>query len=232
MRISVRAASAAAFLIVVALLIHNVNALWLEPTYLGFEDKAKDYGDMAKIENALWSFSFTSSGIAHIVVGFSMLFLGLGVSDLFRVAHPAAARLIVLSAMLSGIGFLLTGISDIPGTLYGGILRDLNPDHNVTILLITTMFRGVVNVLAIAGLGWFAGQVAWCTLQTGLFPKWFGYYGWFNVLPGVMSLVFPPAGFAYIQLYPIWMAALGVFLRREAATLQTAQRDQPDSFLG
>jgi p-aminobenzoyl-glutamate transporter AbgT len=160
MRISVRAASAAAFLIVVGFLIHNVNALWLEPTYLGFEDKAKDYGDMVKIENALWSFSFTSSGISHIVVGFSMMFLGLGVSDLFRRAHPAAARLILLSAVVSGIGFLLTGISDIPGTVYGGILRELNPDDNVTILLITTMFRGIVNVLAIAALGWFAGQVA------------------------------------------------------------------------
>jgi hypothetical protein len=219
MRVSVRAAAAAAFLIVVAFLIHNVNALWLEPTYLGFEDKAKDYGDMAKIENALWSFSFTSSGIAHIVTGFAMMLLGLGVSDLFRASHPAAARLMVLAAVLSGSGFLLTGISDIPGTLYGGILRDLNPDHNETILLISTMFRGTVNVMAIACLGWFSGQVAWCTLQTGLFPKWFGYYGWFNVLPGVMSLVFPPAGFAYIQLYPVWMAALGVFMRRQAAVM-------------
>ena len=220
MRISVRAASVAAFFIVVGFLIHNLNALWLEPNYLGFEDKARDYADMAKIENALWSFSFLSSGISHIVVGFAMMFLGLGVSDLFRGAHPGAARLILLSAVLSGTGFLLTGISDIPGTLYGGILRDLNPDYNVTILLISTMFRGIVNVLAITALGWFAGQVAWCTLKTGLFPKWFGYYGWVNVLPGVMSLVFPPAGFAYIQLYPVWMATLGIFLHRQAAAME------------
>ena len=191
-----RAAAIAAFLIFVGMLVHNLNAQVLEPYFLGFEDKGKDYADMTKIENAQWSFSFTSSGISHIVVGFSMMFLGLGVSDLFRQAHPAAARLILLSAVLSGIGFLLTGISDIPGTLYGGILRDLNPDYNVTILLITTMFRGIVNVMAIACLGWFAGQVAWCTLKTGRFPKWFGYYSWVNVLPGVMSLVFPPAGFA------------------------------------
>ena len=215
MRWSVKAASTAAFLIVIGLLIHNVNALWLEPTYLGFEDPAKDYADMTKIENALWSFSFTSSGIAHMVVGISMMFLGLGLSDIFRDRHPEASRLIVVAATISGLGFLLTGISDIPGTVYGGLLRELNPEHNTTILLITTMIRGVVNILAITGLGWFCGQVAWCTLKTGQFPKWFAYFGYVNVLPGIASLIFPPIGFAYIQLAPIWMLALGIFLRRE-----------------
>lgn len=218
MRISVRAASMAAFFIVLGFLIHNLNGLYLEPNFLGFEEPT-DYADMAKIENAIWSFSFLSSGIAHMVVGFSMMFLGLGVADVFRSAHPAAARLIVLSAVLSGLGFLMTGISDIPGTYYAGILRELNPAYNETILLITTMIRGVMNILAIACLGWFAGQVAWCTLKTGIFPKWFGYYGWINVLPGLVGLAIPFAGFAYIQLYPIWMAALGVFLRRRAAAM-------------
>jgi hypothetical protein len=216
MRQSIRAASYAAFFIVVGLLIHNLNALYLEPTFLGFEDKGKDYADMAKIENALWSFSFTSSGISHMVVGFSMMFLGLGVSDVFRDFHPGAARLIILSSLVSGLGFLLTGISDIPGTVYGGLLRELNPEHNTTILLITTMIRGVVNIMAVVGLGWFAGQVAWCTLKTGMFPKWFAWLGYINVLPGIASLIFPPAGFAYIQLAPIWMLALGIFLRSKA----------------
>ena len=219
MRESVRAASYAAFLIVIGLLIHNLNALYLEPTYLGFEDKAKDYGDMAKIENALWSFSFTSSGISHIVVGFSMLFLGLGLFDLFRERLPQASRLILVAAALSGLGFLLTGITDIPGAVYGGILRGLNPEHNTAILLTSTMIRGVVNVLAVTGLGWFAGQVAWCCRRTDTFPKWFAWLGYVNVLPGIASLIFPPAGFAYIQLAPIWMLALGVFLRRRAAAL-------------
>lgn len=216
MKISIRAASTAAFLIVIGLLIHNLNALYLEPYTLGFENKATDYGDMAKIENAIWSFSFTSSGLSHIVVGISMMFLGLGVADVFRDAHPAAARLIMLSALVSGLGFLLTGISDVPGTVVAGMLRELNPDHNVTILLMSTLIRSVVNIMAVMGLGWFAGQVAWCTLKTGIFPKWFGYYGWLNTLPGVASLVFPPIGFAYIQLFPVWMIALGIFLRRQA----------------
>jgi hypothetical protein len=50
-----QAASIAAFIIVAGLLIHNLNGLYLEPYTLGFEDKGKDYADMAKIENAIWS---------------------------------------------------------------------------------------------------------------------------------------------------------------------------------
>jgi hypothetical protein len=208
-----KAATIAAFLIVAGMLIHNLNALYLEPYTLGFEDKAKDYGDMAKIENAIWSFSFTSSGTTHIVVGFSLMILGLFMSEFYKRALPIAAKLVYLSAVLSGLGFLLTGISDIPGTVYAGILRDLNPDQNTEILLMTTIFRGMVNILAITALGWFAGMIAWCAGQTDTFTKGFRIYGWFIVLPGVMSLIFPPAGFAYIQLLPLWMLWLGLRIR-------------------
>ncbi len=57
-----KAASTAAWVIVGSMLIHNMNALWLEPTYLGFVDKARDYGDMSKILNA--QFSSTRSSAA------------------------------------------------------------------------------------------------------------------------------------------------------------------------
>ena len=209
-----KAASIAAFLIVAGMLIHNLNALYLEPYTLGFVDKAKDYADMAKIENALWSFSFTSSGITHIVVGFSMLVLGLYMSALFRKATPIAAKLVFLAALFSGLGFLMTGISDIPGTVYGGLLRAMNEPYNTDILLMVTIFRGMVNILAILGLGCFAGLVAWCGNHTAGFSKGFRVYGWVIVLPGIASLIFPPIGFAYIQLLPLWMLWLGLRLRQ------------------
>ena len=209
-----KAATIAAFLIFTGMLIHNLNALYLEPQTLGFEDPSKDYANMAKIENAIWSFSFTSSGTTHIVVGFSLMILGLFMSEFFKRALPIAAKLVFLSAVLSGLGFLLTGISDIPGTVYGGILRELNPDHNTEILLMTTIFRGMVNILAIAGLGWFAGMIAWCAGKTDTFPKGFRIFGWFNVLPGVISLASPVFGFVYIQLLPLWMLWLGLRIRK------------------
>ena len=57
-----RVASIAAFIIFVGMMIHNINASWLEPTYLGFVDKAKDYGDMSKIQNAIEACRMWSSG--------------------------------------------------------------------------------------------------------------------------------------------------------------------------
>jgi hypothetical protein len=123
----------------------------------------------------------------------------------------------MLAALLSGLGFLLTGISDIPGAVYAKILREQNPEYAETIMLINTLIRSVVNVLAIVGLSWMAGQLAWLTRQTRDFPGWFVWFGWLMVLPGVFSFPFPPAGFIYLQLTIVWAAALGIFLGRPLA---------------
>jgi hypothetical protein len=211
MNSSVRAASIAAFLITTAFFLHNFNGEYYEPYILGFEEPT-DYADMEKIASAQWSFAFTSSGIAHIVTGFSMLFLGLGLFDVFRSFSLNAARLILVSASLSGLGFLLTGVSDIPLVAYGGLIINENPAFSVNILLMTTLLRGAVNTVAIAGLSWFAGQVAWCTLKTGLFSKGFAWLGYLNVLPGLAALALPVAGFIYLKTAPLWMLWLGVLL--------------------
>jgi hypothetical protein len=137
-----------------------------------------------------------------------------------------AAQLLLLAGVLSGVGFLMTGIADLPGAMYSQILRRINPEYNTDILLITTMIRSVINVLAIVCLSWFAGQLAWLTLRTGDFPKWFGWYGWLMLLPGIVSFPFPPAGFLYIQLTPIWAAALALSLGRPAVAAVHAPRPQ------
>jgi len=85
-------------------------------------------------------------------------------------------------------------------------------------MLINTLIRSVVNVLAIVGLSWLAGQLAWLTRATGEFPAWFAWYSWVMVLPGLFSFPFPPAGFIYLQLTIVWAAALGVFMRRPPVT--------------
>jgi hypothetical protein len=221
MKNTIKAASVAAFLIALAFLIHNFNASYYEPVVLGFE-KPTDYADMAKIANANWSFAFTSSGIAHIVTGFSMIFLGLGLMAVFRNFSVAASRLIVVSSFISGLGFLLTGISDIPGTYYGDILSQQNPDYSVNILLMKSMFRGSVNTMAIVGLSWFAGQVAWCSWKSGRFNKWFAGFGYVNVLPGLGALVIPFIGFAYLRLAPLWMLWLGFLLWKQATADNSA----------
>jgi hypothetical protein len=223
MQRSVQAAAVAAFLIFIAFLLHNFNGEYYEPVILGFE-KPTDYADMAKIENALWSFAFTSSGIAHMVTGFALFILGLGLYDVFRGFSEAAARLCLMAACLSGLGFLLTGVSDIPGTAYGGILRDLNPDFNEDILIMTTLFRGLVNTVAIVGLGWLAGQVSWCVRKSGLligsrFDRWVNnLLGNLNVLPGLFALGLPVAGFIYLKTAPLWILWLALRLRKHATS--------------
>jgi len=212
-----RAASVAAFVVLAGMLIHNLNALYLEPTFLGFEDPSKDYADMAKIENAIGSFSFTSSGNAHMVVGLSLMLIAVAALEVFRESNPAMSRIAFVAAVVSGIGFLLTGISDIPGTAYAGLLRAENPDYNVTIILITTMIRGVTNMLAITMLGILAGSVSWCALKSGKFSKWGAYYGLILLIPGIGGLLNPILGFMYLSLVPIWAIWLGLQFRAQAA---------------
>jgi hypothetical protein len=221
MNTTIRAASVAAFLIFAAFLLHNFNGEYYEPVLLGFE-KPTDYANMARIENAIWSFAFTSSGIAHMATGFAMFFLGLGLYEVFRSFSEGGARLCLVAAFLSGLGFLLTGVSDIPGTAYGGILRDLNPHLNEQILMMTTLFRGMVNTVAIVGLGWLAGQVSWCARRSGIlldssFDRWVNnLLGNLNVLPGLAAMALPVAGFIYLKTAPLWILWLALRLRRRA----------------
>jgi hypothetical protein len=213
-----RAASIAAFIIFVGMAIHLLNAAYLEPTYLGFVDKAKDYGDMSKIQNAIESCSldalqlcsFKYSGFAHMINGLLMMLLGVAVLNLFRFSTPITAQLAFVAAFLSGIGFFTTGVSDIPGTIYAGLLREINPDYNDTILLITTMIRGVANMIAITGLGLFAAFSGRAALKSALFSKWGAIWGFVLLFPGLGGLVNPIAGFGYIALVLPWLIWLGM----------------------
>jgi hypothetical protein len=213
-----RAAAYAAFTILVGMLIHNINAGYLEPTYLGFVDKAKDYGDMAKIQNAIEACSmdalhlcsFKFSGFAHMINGMLLMLLAVAVRQLFSESAPVVAQLAFVAGLTAGLGFLTTGVSDIPGTVYAGLLRGLNPEYNEAILLMTTMIRGIANMIAITGLGWFAAFTGYGALKTGVFSKWGAYYGFILLLPGLGGLISPIAGFMYIALVLPWLIWLGM----------------------
>jgi hypothetical protein len=213
-----RAATYAAFVILAGMLIHNINAGYLEPTYLGFVDKATDYGDMAKIQNAIEACrldalqlcSFKYSGFAHMINGMLLMLLAVAVRRLFSASTPIAAELAYVAGFVAGLGFLTTGVSDIPGTAYAGLLRGLNPEYNVDILLMTTMIRGVANMIAITGLGWFAAFIGYASVSSGIFSKWGARYGYVLLLPGLGGLISPIFGFMYIALVIPWLIWLGI----------------------
>lgn len=217
-----RWASIAAFIVLFGMLVHTMNAAWLEPTYLGFVDKAKDYGDMSKIQNAIEACtlsepqlcSFKYSGFMHMVNGLLLMFLAVTVQILFRNAHPILGQLAFVAGLLSGIGFFVTGVSDIPGTAYAGLLRGLNPEYNDTILLISTMIRGIANMVAITGLGLFAVFTGRAALKSGLFSKWGAYWGFLLLWPAIGGLINPIAGFTYLGIVLPWLFWLGMQFSR------------------
>lgn len=218
MRSLCRVAAIAAFIIFIGMSVHLLNASYLEPTFLGFVDKAKDYGDMSKIQNAIEACSLDSlhlcsfkySGFAHMINGLLMMFLGVAVLNVFRFSNPVGAQLAFVAAFLSGIGFFMTGVSDIPGTIYAALLRDINPDYNDAILLMTTMIRGIANMIAITGLGLFAAFVGTAALRSRLFSRWGAYWGFVLLFPGLGGLVNPIFGFMYILLVLPWLVWLGM----------------------
>ncbi len=219
-----KAASISAFVILFGMLIHNLNAGYLEPTFLGFVDKATDYGDMSKIQNAIEACSldalqlcsFKYSGFAHMINGLLMMLLGVAVLNVFRFSSPVIAQLAFVAALVSGIGFLTTGVSDIPGTVYASLLRGLNPEYNDAILLMTTMIRGVANIIAITGLGFFAAFTGRAALTSGLFSKWGAWYGYILLVPGLGGLISPIFGFMYLVFVLPWLIWLGLQFRRIA----------------
>ena len=219
-----KAAAYAAFIVLTGMLIHATNAFYLEPTFLGFKDAAKDYADMSKIQNAIEACalnalhlcSFKYSGTAHMINGMLMMLLGIAAQQFFAASSPIISRFIFVAGLVSGLGFLTTGVSDIPGTMYATLLRANNPEFNDTILLISTMIRGIANMVAITGLGLYAAFVGYASLKSGKFSKWGAWYGFLLLWPGLGGLINPIAGFTYIGIVVPWLIWLGMQFSRAA----------------
>ena len=220
-----KAASTGSFVMLAGMLVHNINASYLEPTFLGFVDKAKDYGDMAKIQNAFESCgfdalqmcSFIYSGYAHIVNGLMFMLLGVATREAFRSSSPILSKLCFVAGLLTGIGFFAIGVTDIPGTKYATLLRELNPEFNTEILLAMTLIRGVVMSIAAIGLGFFALFVGRAALHSDQFSNWGAWWGFTLLLPGLGGLINPVFGFFYLVLILPWVIWLGLQFKALAA---------------
>jgi hypothetical protein len=87
-------AGLAALLICAAFLVHNINALYVEPNFLGFRNPRVDYADLDKLRNALGSLPWRLSGFGHLLSGFACVVLGLSTRQLFRESKPVAGALL------------------------------------------------------------------------------------------------------------------------------------------
>ena len=205
-----RLAALAALVIFLAFFMHTLNALVIEPRVLGFES-FMDYAKVEKLKNAIGSVPWRLSGIGHLLSGFAMVVIALATYRRFRPSRPLAGALAAGAAMLSAAGFLLTGLTDVPGSGALNLLVAQNPGTETNAYLANSLIRIAFNNLAIVSLGWFAVQLSWCRLKTGAQPKAFTYYGFLAGLSGLgMIITFTP----YLPLFLLWALWLGILLLR------------------
>jgi hypothetical protein len=216
-----RAAARAAWLVFAAFAMHALNALYLEPTYLGFRNPATDYAKIALLKGAIGSVPWTLSGLGHLVSGFALVYLARVAPRLFPAGAELPGQVAVGAGLLGAAGFLLTGISDlVGGGPFGlpvgavGLLAAQNPDLEGAIYVAQSLTRIAFNSLAQVGLGWYAVMVSWGGLRSGALPAWFGRFGYFSGLCGVlMGVLFAPL---YLYTVLAWSLGFAVILGRRA----------------
>jgi len=207
----IRSAGIAALVIFGAFLMHNLNGAYIEPRYLGFTSYA-DYALLPKLEHASRSLPWLLSGIGHVLSGFAMVILALGVYTMFREVRPTAALIALSAGQLAAAGFLLLGISHVIGRQTLFLLSDANPTMSDAAYMTATVVRILFNGLAQIGLGWFAVQLSWCSMKTRALPMSFTVFGFVSGAAGLLM------AFAYIPIYLftvlIWALWLGALLLR------------------
>jgi len=217
-----RRAGIAAFIIFAAFAMHSLNALYIEPNFLGFKNPQVDYANIDKLKNAIGSVPWTLSGIGHFLSGFAMVYLALCAREMFREHKLVPARVALVAGVISAVGFLLTGISDLVG---GGLFKSpfgavtlmaaSNPDLERAAYLSQALARISYNSLAQVGLGWYAVLVSWCGMKTGLLGRGLCYFGYLSGFCGlIMGLMFVPL---YMYTTLVWSAWYGASLLRMPA---------------
>lgn len=211
-----RLAPPAALVIFAAFLVHNVNALYIEPHVLGFEDPASDYAKVEKLRNAIGHWPWLASGSGHFLTGFASVLLALWGWHAFRERHPLAAPLLLVAGLFAGAGFLLGGITDLLGSHSVGLFAAANPAWTDALYLADSLFRVVLNGFAIVSFGWFIVQISWCARHGAELPAGlcrFGYLAGATAL--LFTVVYVPLYLAFYLVWSGWLA--GVLYRRRLA---------------
>ncbi len=210
----IRSAGFAALVIFAAFLMHNLNAAYIEPRYLGFTSYA-DYALLAKLENASRALPWLLSGLGHVLSGFAMVILALGIYAMFREVRPIEAHIAICAGLLAATGFLLLGMSHVIGRQTLFLLTDANPAMRDSAYMTATVVRILFNGLAQVGLGGFAVALSWCSLKTRTLPRSFAFYGLVSGGAGLlMAFVYVPIYLFTVLFWALW---LGVLLLRRPA---------------
>ncbi len=206
-----RLAQAAAWVIFAAFLVHNTNAIYIEPKILGFEDPASDYAKVEKLRHAIGHWPWLASGAGHFLTGLAAVPLALWAGELVRQACPVGSALLRVAGLFAAAGFLLGGITDLLGSHSLGLLAAANPAHAEQLYLADSLLRVVLNGFAIVCFGWFVAQLSWCAGRGALLPRGLCRLGYVAAASALLfAVVYVPL---YLPLYLIWCLWLAIALR-------------------
>ena len=204
-----RTAALAATVILLAFIIHNINAWYVEPQIFGFTNPAEDYADLDKLRVARVSWQWALSGFGHFVTGFAMVVLGVCLYERFSRICPRRAKITLLAAAIAAVGFLMRGISDITVRIVVDLLLAANPGHDEPVLISASALYGLVNTLAVVGLGWFMISLARCAAHGEAAGKAFR---WFSYLVGLIGVAAVSGLPLYLTPFLIWLIWLNLIL--------------------
>jgi len=218
----VHRAGYAALVIFAAFCMHTLNALYIEPNYLGFREYT-DYADVDKLRHAMGSVPWMLSGWGHFLSGFAAVYLALAGRELFREHKLVPARIAMGAGLLSATGFMLTGIANLVGGQALELLSAANPELERSAYLASSLMRIAFNCLAQVGLGWYAVLVSWCGQRTGLLPRAFCYFGYLSGLSGVlMGVAYVPVYLYLVLVWAVWYGSVLLRLPPSPATAAAA----------
>jgi len=208
-------ARTATWVVAAAFAMHNLNAVYIEPRILGFEDPASDYAKVEKLREAIGHWPWLASGVGHFLTGLAAVPLALWAAELLRQASPLAASFLRIAGLFAAVGFLLGGVTDLLGSHALGLLVAENPTHRDALYLADSLLRVVLNGFAIVAFGWFIGQLSWCAAGAGLLPRGLCRLGYAAAASALLfTVVYLPL---YLPLYLAWALWLGLALRRRPA---------------
>jgi hypothetical protein len=161
-------------IITVAMLVHTLNGVFIEPRYLGFASPA-DYADPLKLAAASQFWSWKLSGAMHLFTGIALLWLTPALKPLLprdRFLSDSTRY----ASLLASVCFVLTGILSIPGGVMTNLVAEQNANHFAEIIAGWSIITYSVRTAAMFLLALFVGMFS-LTFESIAKPlKYFGYF--------------------------------------------------------
>ena len=190
-------------LLTAALLCHSVILLVFEPA-LGFREFS-DFFDLRKIIPALGSTAWTVGSAMHILVGFGLLFVSVGV----RGANVDRGNLIQAFGLMAAPLFVIVGMSGFVGEQLLFLLTDqVEKDAAILGLMV-----GTRTAVLYSAATFFGGMILAISASTDFAAKWLRILG---VPIGVSAMLFAYIPIPMPVILFIWSFALFVCKRNDA----------------